>query len=251
VQGFVERDVLVNEGDEPLRFSPLNPTFVGGAISANVSHASRPILSISPEDGVTLESMLLRRWETGGSRYWSYEARGKASGYVALPLPGFAHWVLAASISAGKTGGTAPTTFSVGGESGDLLALVPGTALGSGRRRFQMRGYDARSGFTRAVVGVLEMRVPVVLVAKGVPRLPLFLDRLSLSLFGEIGSGWNEGATVDLAAMRDVGAEVAIDMGLGAGLALRMRLGGAVALTDWLDTTGGSKRYYVAFGRAF
>jgi hypothetical protein len=114
-----------------------------------------------------------------------------------------------------------------------------------------MRGYDARSGFTRAVVGVLELRVPVVLVARGVPRLPLFLDRLSLNVFGEVGSGWVEGYTVDLTAMRDVGAEVAVDLGLGAGFPLRMRLGGAVALMDWLDTARGSGRYYVAFGRAF
>jgi hypothetical protein len=114
-----------------------------------------------------------------------------------------------------------------------------------------MRGYGARSGFTRATVGVLELRVPLVLIARGVPRLPLFLDRLSLNLFGEIGAGWNRGETIDLAAMRDVGGEIAVDMGLGAGFELKARLGGAVALTDWLDTERGSVRYYVAFGRAF
>jgi len=251
LRGFLERDVVVNEGDGELPFIPLNPTYAGGAVTASVSYASRPSLSISPENGVALESMLLRRWHTGGSQYWSYEARGRVSGFLALPLPGFAHWVLAASVSAGKTGGTAPTTFSVGGESGDLVALVPGAVLGSGRRRFQMRGYDGRSGFTRAVVGVVELRVPVALVARGVPRLPLFLDRLSLNIFGEVGSGWTERYTADLTAMRDVGGEVAIDLGVGAGIPLRMRLGGAVALTDWLDTARGSGRYYVAFGRAF
>ncbi len=250
-RGFVERDVLVNEGAEPLQFTPLNPTFVGAAIAASTSHFSRPMMSVSPEDGFALEAMYLRRWQTGGSQYWSYEARGNVAGYLALPLPGFAHWVLAANVAAGKTGGTAATTFSVGGESGDIIELIPGTALGSGRRRFQMRGYGARSGFTRAAVGVLELRVPLVLIARGVPRLPLFLDRLSLNLFGEIGAGWNRGETIDLAAMRDVGGEIAVDMGLGAGFELKARLGGAVALTDWLDTERGSVRYYVAFGRAF
>jgi hypothetical protein len=251
LSGFVERDVVVNEGAEPLPFTPLNPTFAGGAISASTAHQSRPILSISPEDGFALEAMLLRRWQVGGSRYWSYEARGKIAGYLALPLPGFAHWVVAASVTAGKTGGPAFTTFSVGGESGDIVELIPGTALGSGRRRFQMRGYGARGGFTRAVVGVVELRIPVVLVAKGVPRLPLFLDRLSLNLFGEMGNGWNEGGAVDVTAMKDVGGEVALDLGVGAGFALRARLGGAVALSDWLGTIRGSARYYVAFGRAF
>lgn len=250
-RSFVERDVLVNEGAEPLQFTPLNPTFAGGAIAASFSHLSRPMLSVSPEDGFVMGAMYLRRWQTGGSQYGSYEARGNVAGFLALPFPGFAHWVLAAKVAAGKTGGTAATTFSVGGESGDIIELIPGTALGSGRRRFQMRGYSARSGFTRAVVGVLELRVPVVLIARGVPRLPLFLDRLSLNLFGEIGAGWNRGETIDLGSMRDVGGEIAIDLGLGAGFALKTRLGGAVALSDWLDTERGSVRYYVAFGQAF
>jgi hypothetical protein len=84
-----------------------------------------------------------------------------------------------------------------------------------------------------------------------VPKLPFFLDRFSLNVFGEVGSGWAEGYTADLAAMRDVGAEIAVDVGLGARLPLRMRFGGAVALTDWLDTARGSGRFYLAFGRAF
>ena len=251
LSGFVERDVVVNEGVEPLPFTPANPTFVGGAISTNASSASRPLLSISPENGIAVDAMFLRRWQASGSQFWSYEARGKLAGYLALPLPGFSHWVLAASIVAGKTGGTAPTRYSIGGESGDIVELVPGTALGSGRRSFQLRGYDEGGGFTRAVVGVAELRIPVALVAKGVPKLPLFLDRISLNLFGEIGNGWNHGDPMDLSALRDVGGEIALDMGLGAGLALRVRLGGAVALADGLGVTDGDVRYYVAFGRGF
>jgi len=114
-----------------------------------------------------------------------------------------------------------------------------------------MRGYDARGGFTRAAVGVLELRIPVAMIAWGVPKLPLFFDRISLNLFGEVGNGWNDGDAIDVAAMRDVGGEIAIDLGLGAGFALKARFGGAIALTDWLDTESGSVRYYVAFGRAF
>lgn len=251
LSGFVERDEVVNEGVDPLPFNPVNPTFVGGAVSANTSSASRPILSISPENGIAADALFLRRWQLDGPQFWSYEARGGLSGYLALPLPGFSHWVLAASVVAGKTGGSAFTTYSIGGESGDIVDLLPGATLGSGRRRFQMRGYDPRGGFTRAVVGVAELRIPIALVAKGVPRLPLFLDRISLNLFGEVGSAWNEDDSIDLTALQDVGAEVAIDLGLGAGLPLRLRLGGAAALTDGLGVTGGDARYYVAFGRAF
>ena len=250
-KGFVESELRVNEGNEPLPITLRSPTFVGGAISTSAAFLSRPILSISPEDGVSFNGLFLRRWQVGGSRRWSYEARGKIAGYLALPLPGFSHWVLAASIAVGKTGGSAPTGYSIGGESGDIVELIPGTALGSGRRTFQLRGYDARGGFTRAVVGVAELRIPIALVAKGVPKLPLFLDRVSVNLFGEIGNGWNEGDLVDLTALRDAGGEATVDLGLGAGLALRVRVGGAVALADGLGVARGDTRYYVAFGRAF
>jgi hypothetical protein len=89
------------------------------------------------------------------------------------------------------------------------------------------------------------------MVARGVPKLPLFLDRLSINLFGEVGNGWIDGDAVDLAMMHDVGAELDVKLGLGAGFSVNARLGAAVALTDWLDTSSGSDRYYVAFGRAF
>lgn len=251
VRGFVERDVLVNEGSEPLPFAPENPAFVGVSISTGTASASRPILAISPENGFSVSTLFLRRWQLGGSGFWSYEARGGIAGYLALSLPGFSHWVLAGSIVAGRSGGPAPTSYSVGGESGDVITLLPGTALGSGRRTFQMRGYSARGGFTRAVVGVAELRIPIALPAKGVPKLPLFLDKISLNLFGEIGNGWNEGGAADLTALRDAGAEMAVDLGLGAGFALRVRVGGAVAFAEGLGVARGDHRYYVAFERPF
>jgi len=251
LRGFIERDVVVNEGSEPLPFTPINPTFIGSAISAAASSFSRPVLSISPENGVSVDGTVLRRWQAGEERFWSYEVRTRLSGYLAIPLPGFSHWVLAANIAAGRTGGSAPATYSIGGESGDIVELIPGTVLGSGRRTFQMRGYNAVGGFTRVVVGVAELRVPIAMVARGVPKLPLFLDRLSLNLFGEVGSAWNEGDFVELAALRDVGGEAAVDLGVGAGLALKVRLGAALALADGLGITSGAARYYLAFGQAF
>jgi hypothetical protein len=251
LRGFVERDVLVNEGTEPLPFVPSNPTFAGGAVSASVVSASLPILAVSPENGFGVEAVVLGRRQPGGSQYWSYEVLGRLTGYLAIPLPGYSHWVLAARIAAGRTGGSAPTRYSVGGESSDIVEFFPGAVLGSGRRTFTMRAYEAWTGFSRAAVGAVELRIPVALVARGVPRLPLFLDKVSLNLFGEAGSGWNEGAVVDLLELADAGAEVALDLGVGAGLAISARLGGAVALAEGLGAERGDARYYVAFGRGF
>lgn len=251
LKGFLENDVLINEGVDPLPFTPANPVFAGGALSVSAASMSRPALSISPENGVSVQGVLMHRWQVDGSQYQSHEVRGTVSGYLALPLPGFSHWVLAASVAGGKTGGTAPTTYSIGGESGEIVELIPGTALGSGRRTFQMRGYRAVGGFTRAVVGVAEMRIPVVLAARGVPGLPLFVDRVSFNVFGEVGNAWREGERANLAGLKDVGGEAAVDLGVGAGLKLRVRVGGAVALNDGLGSARGDVRYYLAFGRGF
>ena len=102
-----------------------------------------------------------------------------------------------------------------------------------------------------AVVGLAELRVPVALIARGVPGLPLFIDRVSFNLFGEVGNGWREQEPANLTALRDFGGEAALDLGVGAGLTMRLRLGGAIALSDGLGSRKGDVRYYVAFGRAF
>ncbi len=251
VGAFVEQDVLFNDGTEPLRFTPRNPTFVGAVASVRAAYAKRPALSISREGGASLSALYLRRWELTGSG-WSYEVRGGVNGYLALPLPGFAHWVLAGRVTAGVTGGPTPGVYTIGGESGDVVEIVSGYTLGSGRRSFPLRGYARGTDrFTRAVVGVAELRIPIVLIGKGVSKFPLLLDRFSLSLFAETGGGWNEGERAVLTQYRDVGGEVVLDVGIGAGFPLRLRAGGAVALSDGLGSREGEARFYVAFGSAF
>ncbi|UCD23095.1 MAG: hypothetical protein JSW51_08490, partial [Gemmatimonadota bacterium] len=247
---FVEQDKLVSDGDQPFAFEVANPTFWGGILSATLSHVELPALAISPENGGSISGFYLRRWEIGGPE-WSYELRGAANGYLALNLPGFSHWVLAARVSAGFTGGSYPRRYSIGGESSDLVPLVPGSNLGSGRRTFPMRGYQRGGSYTRAFVGITELRIPIWLAGKSVGRLPLLIDNLSSSLFWELGGGWNEGEDPSPTALSDVGAELVLDLGVGAGLLLRTRVGTAVALKDWNNTQRGDVRVYVAFGPSF
>jgi hypothetical protein len=242
----------VSDGNEPFAFAVPNPTFWGGILSATLSHLEIPALAISPENGGSISGFYLRRWEIGGPE-WSYELRGAANGYLALSLPGFSHWVLAGRVSAGLTGGSFPSWYAVGGESGDLVPLVPGSNIGSGRRTFSMRGYPRAGGFTRAFVGITELRIPVWLAGRSVGRLPLLIDKVASALFWELGGGWNEGDDPTPAALSDVGAELTVDLGIGAGLLLRTRVGLAVALKDW-DTTHtqqGNVRAYIAFGPSF
>jgi hypothetical protein len=250
VATFLERDLLVNDGADPLPFTPSNPVYAGGKLSASVSHYDRTALAISPENGASAGGVYIRRWELAGPG-WSYELRGGINGYLALPLPGFAHWVLAGRVTAGISGGSNPTVFAVGGESGSLLELVPGTTVGSGRRTFPLRGYAELGGFTRATVALLELRIPLLLAGKGVGKLPLLVDNISANLFGEIGGGWNEGEEAQPTALADVGGELVADLGVGAGLALRARVGWAVALKTVPGSERGHSRLYLAFGPSF
>jgi hypothetical protein len=226
------------------------PMFAGGVIAARWYLARRPALAISIEDGVQLDARYARRWALSGAG-WSDEWRGSAAVYAALPLPGFAHWVVAARATAARAGGTAPHVFELGGASGDPLVFIGGFAFGPGRRSFPLRGYPAGGNFTRVATGTVELRVPIVLVAKGMTPLPILLDRLSIGLFGEVGGGWRAGEPPTPTALRDVGAELVTDLGVFLDYPLRVRGGVAIPLTDGLGASRGEPRGYVAFGQSF
>ncbi|NIM50046.1 MAG: hypothetical protein GTN62_06885 [Gemmatimonadales bacterium] len=249
VSGELEQTDYFNDdaGGVPVISSP---TFLTAALAARAEYASRPALAISRENGLVLDGVVRQRWAIADPG-WSHELRGGISGFVAVPLPGFAHWVLAGRVVAGRTGGPTPDFFEIGGESGDAFEFVPGYFLGTGRRTFPLRGYPRTGGFTRAFVAIGELRIPLALLGRGLWKLPLVLDRLSLSVFGEVGGGWNEGESPSLTAYRDVGIEAVFDLGLGYDFPLRTRIGSAVALGGVPGTDRGDLRFYLAFGSSF
>jgi len=60
--------------------------------------------------------------------------------------------------------------------------------VGEGRRTFGVRGFPAASTYgTRAATASLEYRAPLVLASRGIGLLPFFLDRSSLTAFGDWG----------------------------------------------------------------
>jgi hypothetical protein len=247
---FIEREDLTNEGTTALAWVPDSLAFGGALLSLGWTRSERPPLSVSPENGFSASALYSRRWELGGSG-WSSEVRGSLNGFVALPLPGFANWVVAARVSGGLSHGTHPRYFSLGGVSSDALSLMPGATLGGGRRSFPLRGYGSTARFTRVTVGVAELRVPVVMVGKGISRLPMLLDKVTANLFLEFGGGWNEGDDPDPLSLWDVGGEIGVDLGVGSSFLVRTRIGCAVALRAGLGSQAGDPLVYLALGPSF
>ena len=174
--------------------------------SAGWSNAQYPLLSISPEDGVALASTLRYRWRSNtiasdtaanGSpiKTLTTSLVSSVSVYKSLDLPGFAHHVLAARAAFGAQDNRGADYFEVGGVSGGVLEVLPGYILGEGRRSFSVRGFPgATLNGIRAFQGSAEYRAPFRLPGRGVGTLPVFLDRMSVTVFGDAASAWCPGA---------------------------------------------------------
>ncbi|MFL5489555.1 MAG: hypothetical protein ACJ8AJ_13835 [Gemmatimonadaceae bacterium] len=225
------------------------------------SNAQRPRLSISPEDGITASVSGRQRWQRGTSGGSSRSITGVGLAYKSLDLPGFAHHVLAVRGSVGLTDQKSPTLFSAGGISGTSLEVFPGYAVGTQRRPFGVRGYpvSAEAG-TRAYSAALEYRAPLVAPSRGFRFIPVFIDRASLSVFGETGRAWCPSATtegicrpgdVGNPVMASAGAELNVDTGLQLDLETRFRLGLAVPLANRAELKAGQVQAYATFGSSF
>ncbi|MBI4502722.1 MAG: PD40 domain-containing protein [Gemmatimonadetes bacterium] len=247
--GELSQDAFFVPDSFNVRFS--NPALMGPVVSVFAGHGDRRPLSISTEDGVQISALYRRKWALDGSGR-ADEVRGSVRGFVGLPLPGFSRWVLAGRVSGARSGGPYRRRFAMGGESGSVLTVIPGLGFGAGFRDFGLRGYPpGGSQFTRVVVGSVELRVPLFLTGKAVWKLPLAVDRVSFSVFGETGGGWTTSSPARPTQYRDAGAELVIDVGLDLDVPLRVRLGGAQALATGLGANKGDWRWYVALGSSF
>jgi hemolysin activation/secretion protein len=114
-----------------------------------------------------------------------------------------------------------------------------------------VRGYgaDALLGRSAAAASV-ELRLPLALVGRGLGLLPVYLDRMSLSLFADAGAAWfPKGFTTQLpssSTIGGVGAELVTDLGAVYATPLRLRAGVARA-----PHAGAPLVLYVAFGPSF
>ena len=240
------------------------PTFPAMVASLGWSNAQKPGLSISPEDGISANLRGRQRWQRGTSGSSTRSVVGVSSLYKSLDLPGFAHHVLALRGAGGLTDDRSPDRFSAGGISGTSLEVLPGVPLGEARRTFGVRGYPAGvEGGIRAYSAALEYRAPLAAPSRGFRFIPIFIDKISLTFFGETGrafcpaSASASGTGVCRASdavnpvMTSAGAELNVDTGLQLDVAARIRLGAAFPLTNRAFLGAPKAQLYATFGASF
>ena len=114
-------------------------------------------------------------------------------------------------------------------------------------REFPLRGYTsgepALTGH-RARLGTVEWRVPLSDVDRHVMSPPVGLNRISMSLYFDIGAAWDSGAAPDY--HRGVGIELLSEVRFGYLFGLRARAG----VARGLDGPGETKAY-IRVGRSF
>ena len=231
--------------------------------SAGWSNAQRPGLSISPEDGISISASGRQRWRGGTTGAATRSVVGTTLVYKSLDLPGFAHHVLAFRAAGGITDDGSPDLFSAGGISGTALELFPGVTAGQQRRTFGVRGYPAGAeGGIRAYSAAVEYRAPLAAPSRGFHYIPVFVDRVSLTLFGETGrafcpasadttNGFCTSANIRNPAMTSAGAELNIDTGLQLDVQARLRLGLAFPLVNRAQLGASVAQAYATFGASF
>ena len=251
---------LVDRLEPAFRESRTNPT---ARLTGVVSNVRRPVLSISPEDGVSLSGWVAQRWLADDVRPFTRSAVGVAAAYRSLPfLPGFAHHVLALRVAGGWADDAATTEFEAGGVSGGTLEVLPGVVVGQGARTFGVRGAPAAAqAGTRAAAATLEYRAPLAVAGRGLAPFPVFVDRASLALFAEAGGAWCPPAAAERPAcrgaapspvwLRSGGAELDVDVALQYDVLYRFRFGVAVPQANARSGVRGGAQAYVAVGRAF
>ena len=129
-----------------------------------------------------------------------------------------------------------------GSETNEALALPL-----LNQREFPLRGYtsgEAALTGQRARVGTIEWRMPLSDVDRHFMVPPVGLNRVSMSLFFDIGAAWNSGASPDY--HRGVGIELLSELRFGYLFGLQVRAGVAWGLDDPGKTKG-----YLRVGRSF
>lgn len=231
--------------------------------SAGFSNAQRPGVSISPEDGISVAVNGRQRWQRGTTGGSTRSVVGVGSAYKALDLPGFAHHVLAIRAAGGLTDDRSPNLFSAGGISGTSLEVFPGFSVGERRRNFGVRGYPTGAeGGTHAYSAAVEYRAPLFAPSRGFRFIPVFVDRTSLSFFGETGrafcptsadvaNGVCRSVDIGNPAMTSAGAELNVDTGLQLDVQARIRVGVAFPLMNRERLRASKAQVYGTFGASF
>jgi WD40 repeat protein len=231
--------------------------------SASWSNTQRPGLSISREDGIAVSATTRRRWLSGDASNASNSIVGVMAAYKSLDLPGFSHHALALRLAGATADKNAISTFSVGGLSGESLAIVTGISVGGDRRTFGVRGFapSAEQG-TQAVGGTVEYRAPIAAPSTRVPFIPLMFDRISVATFADAGRAYCPGGagesvivcgntSTSMPWLASVGAEANLDTAIQYDVPARFRFGIAIPLAGKAATGARAVSAYLTIGESF
>lgn len=222
--------------------------------SAGWTNIQQPTLSISPEDGVSLSAAGRLKWLEGAGPVASKNVAVAVAAYKSLDVGAWAHHVIALRAAAGVADGTEQNEFDLGGASGADIVALPGISLGA-RRTFGVRGFPVgiESG-TRIVAGSLEYRLPFTRLERGFGSWPVFLDRTSLSLFGDAGSasgGFGVPGTIADHWIASAGAELGINLAVPYDVPYVLRIGVAAPVVNHSGLGVSSASMYVRLGFSF
>ena len=260
----LHRRVVGLEGRDPPAYAYPHPEseLFEGRLAASFSTARAHDFSVSLEDGVRMSVAVRQRWDhsvpdslvgSEGTDEALREALVSFEGYRGVEGPGYARHVLALRASAGVSSGpgAGPGHFSVGGETGDGHGLL-GFAVGSGFRRFPVRGLPAGSihgSSAWAVSG--EWRFPLGFIDRGLGAWPVYLDRLAGSLFFDIaGADGGVDGPSKWRTVSSAGVELAVTHSLLFEALERLRLGVAFPLevSPWASS---NPSVYIQTGWSF
>ena len=235
-------------------------------LAASYARYDIPPYAISPEDGFAVALTVRERLksEFNGTGGPSTSVVSTLALFKSLDLPGYSHHVLAGRLSGGWADTKTNAHFEVGGLSGSTFQVFSGYTIGEGRRTFPVRGFaPATLQGIRAMAGSVEYRAPLSLVHRSVSTLPTFLQRSSLTLFGDYGVAWCPGTLTTRQVCFDPNDEVKRDIasvggevGVNAGLlswdsATRLRLGLAVPVRNGSTLGTKSVTGYFTVGLSF
>ena len=222
--------------------------------------------SISPEDGFSVAATVRERLHSGFNAAGgaSMSAVGTINTYKSLDLPGYAHHVLAVRASGGWADTRTSSYFEVGGTSGGSFQVLPGYTIGEGSHTFPVRGFEAGTLIgVRALAGSAEYRAPLSLTHRSLGLVPGFLNRSSLTLFGDYGVAWCPSTALNRQVctapkleshidIGSVGAELNVNAGvLSWDAPYRFRLGIAVPIRDRITVGAKAFTVYLTSGLSF
>jgi len=241
-------DAPVGTRGDPWSLVPIEPP--SGVVATahagyRFSNATGSVFGISAERGLTLTLGVDFADPAIGSETTLRAVQGSLTGY--LEAPWLDHHVLALAASGGSSAGTYPRRglYSTGGfaDRPVLEAYTSGLFQGA----FVLRGYEPGQfvGSEYALFNA-EYRFPLLEVQRGVSTLPIFLDRLSGTLFADYGGAY---FTIDPDDPLDgmhfgAGAELWISLTLGYHYGATLRLGAARGFDE--HAPDGIQTYFVA-----